>query len=89
MTPLEQLFSLEVEFHRRVRTQSPSTGDDGSLHTSYALQCGYELILHEIGRATTEEVEKTRERLNLLADARDVLAARDSVRRIISLESLD
>ena len=34
---LEQLFSLEVEFHRRLRTEAPERSDTASLHTSYSL----------------------------------------------------
>ena len=45
MTPLERLFLLEVEFHRRLRTQAPGTADASSLHTSYALQSGYEPLI--------------------------------------------
>jgi hypothetical protein len=36
MTPLEKRFRLELEFHRRLRTQAPGTADASSLHTSYA-----------------------------------------------------
>ncbi len=42
MPPLEMLFRLELEFHRRLRTTAPGTGEAGSLHTSYALQSGHE-----------------------------------------------
>ena len=46
MTPLEQLFRLEVEFHRRLRT------DAVAAHTSFALQNSYESLL----RAASEVV---------------------------------
>jgi hypothetical protein len=34
MTPLETLFRLEIEFHRRLHTVAPGLIDAGSLHTS-------------------------------------------------------
>ena len=57
MSPLEKRFRLELEFHRRLRTQAPGTGDASSLHTSYALQTGYEQLLPAIGTVTTHQVE--------------------------------
>jgi hypothetical protein len=42
MSPLEQLFALEVEFHRRLRTEAPGTDDAATIHTSFALQSAYE-----------------------------------------------
>ena len=79
MPPLEQLFRLESEFHRQLRTLAAgSTGDAASLHTSYALQCGYEPLIHSLGPIATQDVERLREHLTLTADPRDLLAARDS-----------
>jgi hypothetical protein len=40
VSPLETLFRLEIEFHRRLRTTAPGTAEASSLHTSYALQSG-------------------------------------------------
>ncbi len=85
MPPLEQLFALEVEFHRRLRTSAPGTGDAATIHTSYALQSGYELLLRRVGRVTEAEVEALRERLLMAGDARDVLSARDSLMKILGL----
>ena len=42
MAPLEQLFGSEIEFHRRLWAEAPVTADASALHTSYAVQCGYE-----------------------------------------------
>jgi hypothetical protein len=42
MTPLERLFAFEIEFSRKLRCDAPGTADAAALHTSYALQCGYE-----------------------------------------------
>ena len=49
MSPLEQLFRLEIEFHHRLRTLAPGSGDASSLHTSYALQSGYEHLIRAVG----------------------------------------
>jgi len=38
MPPLERLFRLEVEFHRRLRGEANEPPDSGGVHTSYALQ---------------------------------------------------
>ena len=89
MSPLEQLFRLEVEFHRRLRTEAPGTGDAASLHTSFALQTGYEPLLRSIGPATLQDIETLRERLTLTADPRDILAARDSLKQLLGLRLLD
>ena len=85
MAPLHQLFALEIEFHRKLRCEAPGTQDATALHTSYALQCGYEPLLKRIGRVTAQDIERMSERLALAGDARDVLAARDSLIRLLGL----
>jgi hypothetical protein len=79
MAPLEQLFLLEIEFHRRLRTTASGTADPTALHTSYALQFGYEPLLRQLGRVTHQDIERLAERFMLAGDVRDVLAARDSL----------
>jgi hypothetical protein len=88
MTPLERLFRLEIEFHRRLRTQAPGTEDSRALHTSYALQAGYELLIRSIGSVTAQDVDGLQARLALAGDARDVLAARDALKAILGLPRL-
>ncbi len=88
MSPLEQLFALEVEFHRRLRTEAPGTGDASAIHTSYALQSGYEQLLKRVGCVTGTDIESLRERMTLAGDARDVLNARDSVTKILGIQPL-
>ena len=80
MPPLETHFRLEIEFHRRLRTQAPGTADARALHTS--LQFGYEPLLRALGTATAQDIEQLRNRLTLAADARDILAARDSLKQL-------
>ena len=89
MPPLEQLFRLEIDFHRRLRTEAPGTGDAASLHTSFALQTGYEPLIRSIGPATLQDIETLWERLTLIADPRDILAARDSLKQLLGLRLLD
>ncbi len=85
MPPLEQLFALEIEYHRRLRTDAPGTADAPSLHTSYALASGYEPLLRSIGSVTTADIERLTQRFTLAGDARDVLNARDSLARLLGL----
>jgi hypothetical protein len=85
MMPLETLYRLEIEFHRRLRTLAPGTADTGGLHTSYALQAGYEQYIAAIGPVTARDVESLRERLTMGGDTRDILAARDSLKQLLGL----
>jgi hypothetical protein len=82
MPPLERLFLLEVEFHRRLRTQAPGTADTASLHTSYAPQCGYESLLRQLAAVTAQNIEHLRACPTLTGYARDLLAARDSLKHL-------
>lgn len=88
MSPLETLFRLEIEFHRRLRTQAPGNEDSRALHTSYALQAGYEPLIRSIGTVTAQDVDRLRARLALAGDPRDVLAARDSLKDVLGLPRL-
>jgi hypothetical protein len=85
MSPLERLFALEVEFHRKLRCETPGTPDAAALHTSYALQSGYEPLLRRTGRVTAQDLSRLAERFTLTGDPRDVLAARDSLARLLGL----
>jgi hypothetical protein len=89
MSPLKQLFRLEIEFHHRLRTQVLGTGDAASPHTSYALQSGYEPLPRDLGPITFHDIESLRERLTLSANPRDVLPARDSLKQLLGLHLLD
>jgi hypothetical protein len=85
MAPLLQLFALEVEFHRRVRSQALGAADTAALHTSYALQSGYEPLLRRIGRVTVRDIERLAERFAPADLPLEVLAARDSVIRLLGI----
>jgi hypothetical protein len=89
MAPLESLFRLEIEYHRRVRALPPGVVDTGSLHTSFAMQTGYEPLLHALGPVTTKDIERLRDRLALAADPRDALAACDSLKQLLGIPPPD
>ena len=88
MSPLEKLFRLEIEFHRRLRTAVPGTTDAPSLHTSFALQTGYESLIPAIGAVTTSDIERLRQRLFLIADPRDILAAREFLMQVLPVSAI-
>jgi hypothetical protein len=84
MAPLEQLFALEVEFHRRLRC-APQ-GNTAALHSSYAVQSGYERLIAQVGDDVTfHTIERLRSQHGLAADVRDRLAARDSLTCLLGL----
>jgi hypothetical protein len=85
MAPLERFFVLEVEFHRRLRTVAADAAEVSALHTSYALQLGYEPLLRSLGRVTARDIERLAAQSALVSDARDVLAARDSLTRLLGI----
>jgi hypothetical protein len=89
MSPLEKLFHLEIQFHRRLRTQAPGTADARALHTSYALQAGYESLIRTLGTVTADDIERLHNRLTLAGDPRDILAARDSLKQLLGFSQLD
>jgi hypothetical protein len=89
MSPLERLFALEIEFHRRLRCNAPGTVDASALHTSYALQNAYDPLLKSTGRVTVQDIKQLADRFTLTGDARDVLAARDSLTGLLGLRTFD
>jgi hypothetical protein len=82
MSPVEKLFCLEIEFHRRLRMQALGTADAGALHTSY------EPLIRAAGRVTGRDVELIGQRHAMAADARDLLAARESLKQLLGLSQL-
>ena len=87
MQPLEELFRLEVEFHRRLRIDARGAGDRSGVHTSYALQAGYEQLLRSIGPVTSADIERLKHELEAGADRRDVAAAGDSLQQFIGIRA--
>ena len=88
MSPLEKLFRLELEFHRRLRTAAPGLIDAGSLHTSYALQTGYEQLIQAVGPVTAPQIDQLHERFRSAGDTRDLLAAGASVKQLLGIQQL-
>jgi hypothetical protein len=66
MSPLERLFALEIEFQRRLRCEAPGTADATALHTSYALQAGYEPLLRGLGLVTAQGLDRLAQLTRLL-----------------------
>jgi hypothetical protein len=83
MPPLERLFALELEYQRILRCDAPGTPEFIAPHTSYALQHGYEPLLRSVGHATAEDLDHLSNRFLASGDARDVLAARDSLKTLL------
>jgi hypothetical protein len=89
MTPLERLFSLEVDFHRLLRNAASSSHDRSSLHTSFALQNGYEQLLYAARGATATHVDALTLGYHSRGDSRDVIAARDSLNQLLGLSIME
>jgi hypothetical protein len=83
--PLVVACLLEIEFHRRLRTQAPGTADAPALHTSCALQAGYESLIRAAGTVTAQDLDRLHARLALAGDVRDALAALDSLREFLGI----
>jgi hypothetical protein len=85
MPPLERLFALELEYQRILRCDAPGTPEVIAPHTSYALQRGYEPLLRSVAHTTADDVDKLCSRFMASGDARDVFAARDSLKTLLGL----
>lgn len=85
MPPLERLFALELEYHRRARATALGSAEMAAVHTSFALQSGYESLLRSVGSVTRRDLERLAERYTLAGDVRDVLKARDSLTDLLDL----
>jgi hypothetical protein len=85
MPPLERLFLLEIEYRRLLRCHAPGTPELIAPHTSYAMQQGYEPLLKRVGQATAQDLDRLCSRYTASSDARDLLAARDSLMTMLGL----
>ncbi len=70
-------------FARRLRIQACPPDDIGDLHTSYALQNGYDMILRSTGPVAARDIERLKNRFLLTADSREMLSARNSVKQLL------
>ncbi len=82
MSILDRLYALEVEFHRQFRSAGMPPADEAGLHTSYALQNGYEALLRSIGLIDPPVLECVKDRMSRCGDPRDVIAAFRSLQRL-------
>jgi hypothetical protein len=88
MTPLEKLFRLEIEFHRRMRIAAPGLFDASSLHISYALQTGYEQLIPAAHPVTVPQIDQLRDRFLPACDRRDIVAASDTIKQLLGVAPL-
>lgn len=84
MSVLDQLYSLEIEFHRCYRAMALDSAEAPAVHTSYALQNGYEPLLRMAGVVDDQTLAGVKERLSEGRDPRDVQAAYHSLRQMIA-----
>ena len=59
--------------------------EDTGLHTSWAMGMGYEALIGRTPVITAEDVVRIGQRMMALGDPRDVMAARDSVMRLLGI----
>jgi hypothetical protein len=83
VSTLDRLYSLEIEFHRQFRLQASEAVEAWSVHTSYALQHGYEPLLRTLGPVASDALVKAKERLAGRCDPRDVQAAFHSLQQLV------
>jgi hypothetical protein len=77
------LFGHEIEFHRLARASGLGVQDRERQHGVYALRRGYEPLLAAAEGVTAAAVRRFGEQLLSSGDPRDILAARDSVLRLL------
>ena len=84
MSVLEQLYRLEIEFHRMYRLVASHPSEASSAHTSYALQHGYEPLLRSVGRVVPAALSESGGRMAAACDPRDAIAAYHSLRQLMA-----
>ena len=62
-----------------------AAGETIGLHTSYALQSGYDQLIRDIGVVAEQEIRQLRERLLTAGVVRDTIAARDSPKQLLEM----
>ena len=85
MSPLERLFRLEMGYHRQPPSSGRGEAHAPGLHTSYALQAGYERLIRATGPVTAQDLDQLTTRLTLAGNLRDILAARDSLKQLLGI----
>jgi hypothetical protein len=83
MSVLERLYRLEIEFYRLFRVEAINAMEAASVHTSYALQHGYEPLLRTVGSVDSSSLTDTRDQMLGMGDPRDVQAAYHSLQNLV------
>jgi hypothetical protein len=83
MSVLERLYRLEIEFYRLFRVEAINAMEAASVHTSYALQHGYEPLLRTVGSVESSSLTDTRDQMLGMGDPRDVQAAYHSLQNLV------
>ena len=83
MSVLDRLDRREIEFHRLFRTDGVHAVEAAGVHTSYALQNGYEPLLRTIGVVDPAVLATAAERMMGMGDPRDVRAAYHSLGHLV------
>lgn len=84
MSVLDRLFTLEIEFHRLFRAEGVSPLEAASVHTSYALQHGYEPLIRAAGPVDPTDLAQAAERMTAIGDPREVRAACRSLQQFVA-----
>lgn len=63
MSVLERLYSLEIEFYRLFRAETINAMEAAAVHTSYALQHGYEPLLYSVGTVDSSSLTDAKDRM--------------------------
>ena len=84
MSVIEKLYSLEIEFHRLFRLQGANPAEAWAVHTSYALQNGYEVLLRTAGAVDDQTLILVKDRVAQGRHPHDVAAAYQSLRQLVA-----
>ena len=71
-------------FRSRFRLEAINAVEAASIHTSYALQNGYEPLLRTVGTVDPVTLSQAKDRMVAVGDPRDVQAAFNSLRHLIA-----
>ena len=86
---LNSLYLCEIEFHRLARSSGIGAHDRDQQHVQFAIRRGYEPLLSAVEGVSAAAARGYADRLLASADTRDVLAARDSVLRLLGLSAIE
>ncbi len=85
---LNSLFRHEIEFHRLARTAGISQHEREQQHGQHAISQHDEPLIRACEGVTYSSVGEHMQRLLSVGDSRDVLAARDSLLKLLKLSAV-